>query len=440
MLNFGAIVGPDGKGYLTLAENLLRHACYSDDNPVSGTCTPTWSYQPPGYPAFLAVVMAVFGKSAAAVIVVQSLLFGVAVFFLLESAVRLQFKLAGVVAAGLLIALSPNTLGWSNWVMTEPLAAAGLIWLVAEFLTAIATRRIPILRFSAAIAVCAILRWDTVWASIPLIVLAFRLYRLKKAALTVAIIGVLSALPYAALSIRAASAGLPLVPSAYPPKDEVPTGILTFWRTAAVTETSASNLFWPVWGRRYRDIQPARYSESFAASALSGHARELFRQLASTPDRATVPTQLDASFADLARRYPSGDAWYYPRLILARMYHSLRDPDPINSMGFRISPSVERTLSVLAAAERVLLPVVCFFLFFLTRNPTAKLVIGSILLLILMRTLFLAGMTELEQRYWATTMPLLEFATGAFLWAGAGEHRFPAAQASASQTESGSKI
>src|SRR6516162_2910547 len=77
------ILNPDSALYIKLADNLRSNWCYSGSDPVQAQCRPTWAYQPPGYPIFIAVAGIFLPNSVVAIVAGQVLVFLAAVLCLL---------------------------------------------------------------------------------------------------------------------------------------------------------------------------------------------------------------------------------------------------------------------------------------------------------------------------------------------------------------------
>jgi hypothetical protein len=117
ILYFPGVVD-DSRFYANIAENWLHHGVYGITN--SGIIVPTLS-RLPGYPAFLAVIFALFGVgNFRAVLLVQSL-FDLATCFLIADLARRLFSDRAAKAAFLLAALCPFLANYAASALTETL-------------------------------------------------------------------------------------------------------------------------------------------------------------------------------------------------------------------------------------------------------------------------------------------------------------------------------
>src|SRR3984893_9523717 len=114
---FPAIVD-DPRFYANIAENWLRHGVYGITN--SGTITPTLS-RLPGYPAFLAVIFALFGVGNFRAVLLVQVVFDLATCFLIADMARRLFSDHAAQAAFLLAALCPFLANYAAAALTETL-------------------------------------------------------------------------------------------------------------------------------------------------------------------------------------------------------------------------------------------------------------------------------------------------------------------------------
>jgi 4-amino-4-deoxy-L-arabinose transferase-like glycosyltransferase len=111
----------DSEQYIELAQNLKRDGVYG-----SRSSPQLDLFRSPGYPALLAMILAISGDSLVSVIVVQHLMGILCVILLYKIGTELGNERAGALAAFLYL-LSPNTLFWSAQIMTEISFTLGLV-------------------------------------------------------------------------------------------------------------------------------------------------------------------------------------------------------------------------------------------------------------------------------------------------------------------------
>jgi 4-amino-4-deoxy-L-arabinose transferase-like glycosyltransferase len=108
----------DSRFYANIAENWLLHGVYGMTN--SGVIVPTLS-RLPGYPAFLAVIFALFGDENFRAVLLVQVLFDLATCFLIADMARRMFGGRAAQAAFLLAALCPFLANYAATALTETL-------------------------------------------------------------------------------------------------------------------------------------------------------------------------------------------------------------------------------------------------------------------------------------------------------------------------------
>ncbi|HEY3618398.1 MAG TPA: glycosyltransferase family 39 protein [Candidatus Sulfotelmatobacter sp.] len=114
---FPAVVD-DSRFYANIAENWLWHGVYGITN--SGAITPTLS-RLPGYPAFLAVIFALFGVGNFRAVLLVQVVFDLATCFLIADMARRLLSDRAAQAAFLLSALCPFLANYAAAALTENL-------------------------------------------------------------------------------------------------------------------------------------------------------------------------------------------------------------------------------------------------------------------------------------------------------------------------------
>lgn len=114
---FPAVVD-DSRFYANIAENWLRHGVYGITN--SGAITPTLS-RLPGYPAFLAVIFALFGVGNFRAVLLVQVVFDLATCFLIADMARRLLSDRAAQAAFLLAAVCPFLANYAAAALTETL-------------------------------------------------------------------------------------------------------------------------------------------------------------------------------------------------------------------------------------------------------------------------------------------------------------------------------
>jgi len=407
------IVSPDGELYLRIADNVIANGCYSDSPPAERACHPTWANQPPGYPLFLAVSR-VAGAPVRALPALQIFLYAVAAIYAL-ACLRRELGMARpwVYATGLVLALSPLTIGWSHWILTETVAAAAALWLVADCIRSASTRTFRTGPLAISLAAATFVRWDLIWLSVPIMAVAWHLRRTPGILFRLCVVGTPVSTLIALLIARAAIVGLPLVPSALNAgPDELPPGIVTFWNVASTRQTATSGLLWRVWNRQYQKI-----ADTFDYDSLSGRVdasafRSVLRDLSSVPDGRPVPDSIDQRFAGLARdAVRNGPVRYWLSVWLARAASMWLHPDTLNFSGW-----LQNHEPYFHPYREVLLALVLLAPAFFPRGSALRVAAGGLVLFIIGRTAFLVVLNGLESRYLTPFIPAMELVAVALVW------------------------
>jgi len=108
----------DSRFYANIAQNWLQHGVYGITN--SGVLVPTLS-RLPGYPAFLAIIFAVFGVGNFRAVLLVQVLFDLATCFLIADLARRMFSDRAAKAAFLLAGLCPFLANYAASALTETL-------------------------------------------------------------------------------------------------------------------------------------------------------------------------------------------------------------------------------------------------------------------------------------------------------------------------------
>jgi hypothetical protein len=163
--------GGDWDAYGTVAENIYHgHGVSLSNGPP---------YEPhfggnsfPGYPAFLALSWTIFGKNHATARVAQSFLFAVGVAFFSFVLNRIFNNHIGIYF-GLFTAISPLTTAWSRSLQVEAVSMASIMLFFGFLFISIDQRRLQWIVISLSILFAAYIRTDGVLLFVPLFAFAF---------------------------------------------------------------------------------------------------------------------------------------------------------------------------------------------------------------------------------------------------------------------------
>ena len=327
----------DSRLYANIAENWLQHGIYGITN--SGAIMPTLS-RLPGYPAFLAVIFAIFGiENFRAVLLIQ-VAFDLATCFLIADLARRLLSPRAAQAAFLLAGLCPFLANYSATVLTETLeiffttlaldlAICGLlpsesnrpsrllrIWLGCGFVVGGAI----LLRPDGGILLAAIggyLLWLLLRSLIGRSAVDHAKGRELLWAGTLLAIGAMVPLvPWTARNLHNLHRFQPLAPRYANDSDELVTAGFNRWvKTWTEDYVSVQEIYWPVPGS---EIDFTRLpSRAFDSAAQREKTREVFD--AYNRDHEMSP-EIDAGFAALAaERIHAAPLRYYIWLPAVRI-------------------------------------------------------------------------------------------------------------------------
>jgi len=202
--------GGDWPNYERFAVNILQGNGFSLSDPGSSVIVPSSGSYYPGFPAFIALLWLLFGKSVFTVLWAQLILYILALYWLLTSLLKLTGNINLVTSAGILFALSPLTVGWSRFPLTESLAITASTWFLAEIINSLAQKKLRIYPLALALATSIYIRPDTVLLAIALLPVSLTIYKTKSDAIKqIVLVTLLTSLPVTAWMVRNVFIGKP---------------------------------------------------------------------------------------------------------------------------------------------------------------------------------------------------------------------------------------
>jgi hypothetical protein len=319
--------GGDSPRYLSVGKNILFNGCVSTSDPILGTCIPHWGgNQFPGYPLVIAFAGWMFDLEVAdglavfavPVITVQASLLGLSVFRLCL-VVSAYLKSPWVaVGTGLMAGFSPLHFAWSRWILTECLATALAIWLLAEIIACLQHKNLRILPLAVPLVASFFVRYDGITLCAAVAVLGFCVHDPWTAIRRGLAIAIIVVLPVMVWSARNVTSGLSVLPMAdYGVGHMRGQGYYDWvatWETDLYRGAAAS---FPLSKRRYSTI---RIDDGvFADAREKAEVYELVKTL-SQFDGKEMPVWIDRRFAEIAsirrNKYPF-ETWLGKPLVRA---------------------------------------------------------------------------------------------------------------------------
>jgi hypothetical protein len=395
------VITNDSKFYFLLADNINMNHCYSVSDPQIAECKPSWGSQPAGYPAFIALVKRLAGANPLQVVFAQTAVFALAAATALWATYSWHRSVAALLVPLLMLAISPVSIAWSRWVLTETLAAAAGLWAFAIIFRSVGDRRMRVVAAAIAIGGATFVRWDQIWLLAPACICAFYLGGFFKGLRDTAVMSFIAAVPVLAMIMRAALVGLPLLPGVNDPG--FARGVVAFWRQAALTQGATSGFLWPIWSQEYKDLARFDYG-SIGSSFNTVRFHVLMDRLSTLPSGSPLPEDIDAELAELASATTGIGSTL--NLIWRRAAEMWTAKDPIFFSGWNSLPSAQIGEN-LCHVYRIVLILSCLILLLFVRGAASVVLIG-LLSYVALRTIFLASLTALEVRYLMPMFPGME--------------------------------
>lgn len=318
--------GGDWFRYERFAENILNGCGMSFSTPYSGECIPESSGYFPGYPAFIALLWMLFGKSVNIVLFAQLGCCLAALYWFLVSLLRLTNNLKVVACAGLLFALSPLHMAWSRYALTESLALTTSIWFLAEILNSIAQKKLRVFHLAAALTAAVYIRPDSIFLALPAFLVSFYIYYWKKAVHQILLFVILTSIPISGWMIRNMLIGhAPLSmasrrSASYP----YPLGYFSWLNTWIINEYERADAAFGVGQYKYSQIK--FHLSKFVSDRELSKAQLLAKELAFY-DGKPFPPHIDSQFQMMADKKRSEmNFQIYARIYFFRAVDLLLNP------------------------------------------------------------------------------------------------------------------
>jgi hypothetical protein len=402
----GPATEPDSDYYSKLGHNLVTYHCYGRVDEETGACSPVWGNQPPGYPMFLGALQALGFQDLNYAVFIQTALFAIVATYALWAAYAWHKSPATLVISGAVLALSPVTIAWPRWVLTETLAGVGALWVFAEIFRSLALQRLRILQLSLAASVAILVRWDQIWLLVPAAGCAIYIGYPNplRVCRQIGIMGFAAGVSIFLMVLRAAIVGLPLLPSVASDTD-LPKGVMDFWQAAAKNQSFTASFAWPITDNEYEHMASQFDFSSIAPGFDTSRFRAVLNRISALPSDIALPRELDAELAELARN-PSSEAWSRLHLVAYRALAIWCQWDDIYKSGWEDVNEPNRVENF-ARAYRTALLILAASLLLVLRGERLF-ILGALISYVALRTFFLAFLSQLESRYLVPMLPVME--------------------------------
>jgi 4-amino-4-deoxy-L-arabinose transferase-like glycosyltransferase len=416
LIRFPAVV-TDSFFYGDIAKNWLRHGIYGLSGPDE--ISPSYT-RLPGYPAFLALIFAIFGMEHYRTVLVVQIFFDLGTCFFCADIARRLFGPRVAKIAFLLAALCPFLANYSAAALTETLeiffTAAALdfalaalhkselrIWAICGACSGAAI----LLRPDGAlllIAITAYLAWKFVFRKKTPAALPLKYF--VKAVLLVVLIAILPLVPWALRNWRTFHRFQPLAPRYANEEDEfVPMGFNHWVKTWTADYTSVEEIYWQVPGNPINAQQlPSRAFDN-------PQERDQTMQIISDyNDELHISPELDQRFAALAsERIRADPLRYYLELPILRILDMWLRPRtemlPSDSHWWEFNDEPRWSVLAISFGALNLAYILCALVGWLRWRGVEWL--GLLTLFFVLRSAFLGTLENPEPRYTLEMYPIV---------------------------------
>ena len=313
----------DTPTYELFATNILRGCGLSFSDPGSIDCVLNAGGYFPGYPAFMALIWMLFGKSNFPILISQLGFYLLALYWLLTALMRLTNSTKAVLGVGMLLALSPLQVGWFRFVITEPLAIAAATWFLAELVISIADRKLRKYHLALALSTSVYIRPDTILMVSGVFLVSFYIYDFKNSIKQLMIVVFLTSIPVSGWLIRNMMIGhIPLSMTS----ETAPKALgYHFWlNTWIVNEYERADASFPVWRAEYSKIK--LHGSKYITTDELMKAQQLLDD-PSLLDGQKFPRGIDQQFHELATRKVSARSKFLQiQIYFERVFWLLLNP------------------------------------------------------------------------------------------------------------------
>ena len=292
--------GGDGLVYMLVANNILNGCGVSMSEQGVVACVPHFGgHQGPGYPAFIALIWSLSGNSDLAVRLVQTTLYVISILYLVNGLHRYTSSLNQALIVGLVLAVSPLHVAWPRFILSETLALSGTLWVFAELVKSLHTKRLHIIPIGLALITATFMRLDAILLVAPVSIAAFMIHKPLEAIKKGLAIALVLAIPWSGWLARNIMVGLDNIfkPSIVKQKEKTP-GIFSWTSTWSTTQYSSNAIHWPVYTLAYDKIRID--DKAYSSQKEMEKVNALIEDLQNFKNKP-FPKSIDNQFAVLAK-------------------------------------------------------------------------------------------------------------------------------------------
>ena len=313
----------DTSTYETFANNILSGCGMSQSKPSSNECILSVGGYFPGYPAFIAFVWLLFGKSTNAVLLAQLTCYILALYWLLISILRMTKNFKAMFSVGIILALSPLQIGWFRFILTEPLAIATATWFAAEIIISIHQKKLRIFHLALALSCSIYIRPDAIFMAFGVILTAFYIYDFRTSFRHITIFVALASIPVSGWLIRNVLLGHEPLSMTADTAPKAP-GYFHWLDTWVTNEYERSDANFPVWRSKYSEIK--FHNSKYITENELVRVNILAQQL-SEYDGRDFPENIDNQFKDIALNKISSRNYFTSlKIYVERLFYFIFNP------------------------------------------------------------------------------------------------------------------
>ena len=440
---FPAGITGDQVEYINVAKNIIS-GCGISNSPIGEKCIlDHGGTRGPGYPIILSLLLLLFNNSYFLIRIFQAVVLSLSIIYILESISKINLSKITLLMIGFVLALSPVTVAWSRFLLTEAFTISITLFLFAEIFKIIIIKKINFLRISLIMIIGSFLRIDLIFLFLPLFISIISVYSLKKSFREILKITIIFLIPWTLWMIRNYKHDLQILPQ-HPGvvfiklhnlnnnNNSNNDGYFQWTNTWIVNEYQRAGAWFPVFLKKYSDIF-IDFDSLNIDSDEKIIAQDLLIKLYKYDDKE-FPNDIDRKFNELAKNTISnGKLNYYFLLPMKRFFFIWCNLTSSNAWPVEYTDlSYEKRVNLLKGSffqklkfisdnigyslTRVfgnLWRITILFLFiysikYCLINKEMRVIIIPILLFFFIKNIFSIYFNFIELRYMVNLIPLLE--------------------------------
>ena len=342
---FPSTITGDQELYLRVAKNIIS-GCGIAGGPDNDFCNPTsMGAKVPGYPILIALIMLFSDSSYFFVRIFNALLISFSIIYFLFNAKNFVKSKFSIFIIGFILAISPITIAWSRYILTESASISITLLIFAELLQIIQSKKINIIRFSIFIIIATFIRIDLFLLFVPIFITIIISFKLIDGLKKIFIIILIFSIPWNLWFLRNYYHGLQIFPQHQgveiyrinnDDNDYYFDGFMKWTKTWAFSEYQISATYNPVVKYKYNDIY-IDFNKINLDKNTKKNSKELLSKLTNYSGKP-IPKEIDDEFKILAQKSIKNNKFnYYLILPLKRIVFQWGNMTNSNGLPIEIS-------------------------------------------------------------------------------------------------------